>query len=250
MTIGIIPARYASTRFPGKPLVDIGGKSMVLRVYEQAKKAQLLHDVVVATDDERIEKHVMDFGGNVVMTHADHPSGTDRCLEAAFKFNPHATSVINIQGDEPFIEPVLIDTIAKLLLEENTEIATLVKLFTSHSDLTDPSKVKAVLNLNGNALYFSRQPIPHLRGHEEATDWTSLHKYYHHIGIYGYTIKTLQHIARLSPSPLEKAESLEQLRWLEHGFSIKTAVAHTESFGIDTPEDLKKALKKTENNTR
>lgn len=278
--IGIIPARYASTRFPGKPLVDIGGKPMIQRVYEQAK--QVLDTVLVATDDERIFNAVRAFGGEVVMTRTDHKCGTDRCLEAYDKWTKeqgtrtkdkeHPTPllpyshtpdnevvIINIQGDEPFIQPEQIRAIMSCF---PTEIATLVKPFTTEdtlADLENPNTPKVEFTLEqgtsaqratkdegqssivGTARMFSRSVIPYLRGIPKE-QWLEQGKHYRHIGMYAYRADILRQITALPQSPLEKAESLEQLRWLENGYQIKVAVCNTYSMGIDTPEDLANAV--------
>ncbi|NBP68459.1 MAG: 3-deoxy-manno-octulosonate cytidylyltransferase [Cytophagia bacterium] len=238
--LGVIPARFASTRFPGKPLVDVAGKTMVQRVYEQVKKATLVSDVVVATDDVRIMDHVQSFGGKAVMTSATHPSGTDRCFEAYQLMNDEFNYVINIQGDEPFIRPEQIDLLAALLNGE-TYIATLVKELKDQESLFNPNVVKAVVSLSGKALYFSRSPIPHARNSKE-DNWLSQHKYFKHIGMYAYRTDVLEALTKLPVSPLEKIESLEQLRWLDNGYEILTTETKSETIGIDTPEDLQKAL--------
>ncbi|MCZ8215210.1 MAG: 3-deoxy-manno-octulosonate cytidylyltransferase [Cyclobacteriaceae bacterium] len=238
--LGVIPARFASTRFPGKPLVDIAGKTMVQRVYEQVKKATLVSDVVVATDDVRIMDHVQSFGGKAVMTSATHPSGTDRCFEAYQLMNDEFNYVINIQGDEPFIRPDQIDLLAALLNGE-TYIATLVKELKDQESLFNANVVKAVVSLSGRALYFSRSPIPHARNSKEDS-WLSQHKYFKHIGMYAYRTDVLEALTKLPVSPLEKIESLEQLRWLDNGYEILTTETKSETIGIDTPEDLQKAL--------
>ena len=237
--IGIIPARYASTRFPGKPLVDIGGKSMIKRVYEQAKKASSLYDVIIATDDERIEAHVKSFGGNVVMTSTSHQSGTDRCYEAITNYTSNADVVINIQGDEPFIAPEQINLVASCFDESTTNIATLVKKIKTEEELFNNNIPKVVLNKNKEAIYFSRQTIPHIRGKGQA-DWLLEHTFYKHIGIYAYRVSTLKELTSLAVSSLEKAEALEQLRWIENGYRIKIEVTDFESVAVDTPVDLKK----------
>jgi 3-deoxy-manno-octulosonate cytidylyltransferase (CMP-KDO synthetase) len=237
--LGIIPARYASTRFPAKPLADLGGKTMIRRVYEQAKKSSLLTNVVVATDHEEIFNHVTGFGGEVCMTSVQHASGTDRCYEVLSKQITSFDYVINIQGDEPFIAPEQIDMLASLL-DGETELATLIKKIDSVEQLFNPNLVKVVVNKNSEALYFSRSPIPYFRNLEQA-EWVTHHSYFKHIGMYGYRNSVLEKITRLSLSSLEKAESLEQLRWLENGFSIKVKETDLESIGIDTPEDLKNA---------
>ncbi len=240
--IGIIPARYASTRFPAKPLIDIAGKSMIQRVFEQAKKSRCLTDVVVATDDIRIEEHVKMFGGNVVMTKESHQSGTDRCYEAIQSYDPSADVVINIQGDEPFIQPGQIDLVASCFSQESTQIATLVHLLTSKDDLFNPSVPKVIMNKAKEAIYFSRHAIPYVRGKNES-EWLSSQVFYKHIGIYAYRTKVLAELTALKQSSLELAESLEQLRWLENGYKIKVELTDLESVAIDTPEDLKKLIK-------
>ncbi len=237
--VGIIPARFASTRFPGKPLIDIAGKTMIQRVYEQAKKANSLSEVVVATDDERIAEHVQSFGGNVVMTSENHQSGTDRCFEAIEKFEINADAVINIQGDEPFIQPEQIDLVASCFSLKETELATLVKKISTNEELFNPNTPKVLLNSNKEAIYFSRQTIPHIRGKEQ-NDWLKQHTFYKHIGIYGYRTDVLATITQLKQSNLELAEALEQLRWLENGYKIKVEITDFESVAIDTPDDLQK----------
>ena len=240
--IGIIPARYASTRFPAKPLVDIAGKSMIERVYLQAKKSKILTDVVVATDDERIVLHVKSFGGKVVMTSEMHQSGTDRCFEAVNTFCPDADLVINIQGDEPFIQPEQIDLVASCFRSADTQIATLVKIIKTEEELFNVNIPKVVLNAQKEAMLFSRQTIPAIRGKEEQ-EWLKNFTFYKHIGIYAYRTSILNEITRLKPSSLELAESLEQLRWLENGYKIKVELTDFESVAVDTPEDLKKLTK-------
>lgn len=238
--IGIIPARFASTRFPAKPLADINGKSMIQRVYEQAKKSSSLSNVVVATDHEQIYNHVKSFGGEVSMTREDHPSGTDRCYEAVSQQNEKYDYVINIQGDEPFIKPEQIDLIASKL-DGKTEIATLVKAITDAEQLFNANVVKAVVSKEMKALYFSRATIPHLRNVPQE-QWLEKQKFFKHIGMYAYRNDILKQLIALEVSSLEKAESLEQLRWLENGFSIAVAETMLETLGIDTPEDLAKAI--------
>ena len=291
--LGIIPARYASTRFPGKPLADIDGKSMIQRVYEQARKCKSLAHVVVATDDARIFDHVTAFGGAAIMTAATHQSGTDRCAEVVEKLNfdiqtrdldtdatvvfdkitPKRTgiftAVINIQGDEPFIQPEQIEKVADILrgsfliknsklkiknhdgnihndgLEtsnlklqtNNFDIATLVKRIDNQADIDNPNVVKAVFGNDGRAIYFSRSPIPFLRNVDKMA-WSKSGKFFKHIGLYGYKTSVLLDLARLSASNLEQLESLEQLRWLENGYAIGIAETDLETIGIDTPEDL------------
>ena len=242
MIVGIIPARYASTRYPGKPLIDIQGKSMIQRVYEQASKSKSLDRVAVATDDERIYAHVQSFGGEAIMTAENHPSGTDRCTEALAKLEGDYDYVINIQGDEPFIDPGQIDTLTKVLEDGITELATLIIPVTDSELLFDKGEVKVVLNTSMEALYFSRMVIPYIKGVEEK-DWHLHHNYYRHVGMYAYRKDVLTAITKLSISSLEQAESLEQLRWLEHGFKIKCAITDFESHCIDTPEDVEKVLR-------
>jgi 3-deoxy-manno-octulosonate cytidylyltransferase (CMP-KDO synthetase) len=239
--VGIIPARFASTRFPGKPLVDIAGKSMIQRVFEQASKSTSLVDVIVATDDERIEKAVRDFGGKVCLTAADHPSGTDRCAEVVQKLRLTCDAIINIQGDEPFIDPRQIDLICACFSDTRTQLATLIKKINSTEVLFNPNSPKVIIDKDEFAVYFSRHAIPYIRGLEESA-WLGKHTFYQHIGIYGYRIDILKEITRLQPSSLEKAESLEQLRWLENGYKIKTAVTTLETLAVDTPDDLKRIL--------
>ncbi len=251
--LGIIPARYASTRFPAKPLVDIGGKSMIQRVYEQALKAKSLAKVVIATDDDRIFNHVLSFGGEVVMTSTNHPSGTDRCFEAfqiiskadkkkQGKLHQKFDYVINIQGDEPFIQPEQIDILAGCLTER-TELATLVKHIEDEATLFNPNTPKVVFDNNHEAIYFTRQTVPYLRGIEKEK-WLNKHDYYKHIGIYAYRVDVLKKITKLPIALLERVESLEQLRWLVNGFKIKIAETPYDSFGIDVPADLEEALKR------
>jgi 3-deoxy-manno-octulosonate cytidylyltransferase (CMP-KDO synthetase) len=237
--IGIIPARYASQRFPGKPLIDIAGKSMIQRVYEQAKKAKCLFDVVVATDDTRIEEHVKNFGGNVIMTSNSHQSGTDRCNEASNNYTEKIDVIINIQGDEPFIAPEQIELIASCFQKDDTSIATLVKKVKTQEELFNTNTPKVVLDNNQNAIYFSRQPIPFYRGINES-EWLKKHVYYKHIGIYAYRTAILKNLTELKQSSLEVSESLEQLRWIENGYKINVEITDIESISIDSPEDLKK----------
>jgi 3-deoxy-manno-octulosonate cytidylyltransferase (CMP-KDO synthetase) len=236
--LGIIPARYASTRFPGKPLIDIQGKSMIQRVYEQAAKSKLA-EVLVATDDERILQHVLDFGGNAVLTGEHHQSGTDRCFEAYQKNGKSFEYIINIQGDEPFIRPEQIDLVAACFEDPGTQLATLIKEINSSEELFNINSPKVVISQAKEALYFSRQPIPFCRNIPNDI-WHKQHTYYKHIGIYGYRADILEQITQLAPSSLELAESLEQLRWLENGYRIKTALTTFETIGIDAPEDLHK----------
>lgn len=239
--VGLIPARYASTRFPGKPLADIGGKPMIERVYERVSR--VLRHVAVATDDARIAAAVEGFGGRVAMTSASHRSGTDRCAEAASKVEAedgrNYQAVINIQGDEPFIDPAQVELLAGAFDDPSVEIATLVKHAASSEELFNPNRPKVVLGVNGDALYFSRNPIPYLRGVAEH-DWAETHKYWNHIGLYAYRTATLHELTKLAPGDLEQSESLEQLRWLENGYRIRALETTMESHGIDTPEDLER----------
>jgi 3-deoxy-manno-octulosonate cytidylyltransferase (CMP-KDO synthetase) len=239
---GIIPSRYASSRFPGKPLVLIGNKPMIQRVYDQARKT--LDMVWVATDDKRIFDAVSDFGGKAIMTSVDHLSGTDRCAEAVTKIN-HETAqkidiVINIQGDEPFINPEQINLLMKCFIDETVEIATLVRKVEPGEDVFNPNQPKVILNLKGDAIYFSRAAIPYIRD-TEMSNWSKNHVFYKHIGLYAYRSETLKKITLLSRSPLEISESLEQNRWIENGYRIRTAITTWKSIGIDTPDDLEKA---------
>ena len=239
MTIlGIIPARFASTRFPGKPLVDIAGKSMIQRVYQQAKKCIHLTEVIVATDDTSIYDHVLNFGGIAVMTSSDHQSGTDRCAEVALQ-HPQYNVIINIQGDEPYIDPEQISKVASCFNNADTQLATLVKKIKNEQELFNVNSPKVVINKLSEAVYFSRSPLPHIRGQEQQ-DWLNHFTYFKHIGIYGYRADILQEITKLPVSSLEKAESLEQLRWIENGYRIKVAETELETYAIDTPEDLEK----------
>ena len=238
--LGLIPSRYASTRFHAKPLVDIKGKSMIQRVYEQAQKSGSLNKVIVATDHKEIFNHVKNFGGDACMTKESHISGTDRCYEALALQLEKFDYVINVQGDEPFIQPDQIDLLAAKL-DGKTEIATLVKSLEKNEELFNPNLVKVVFNKKMEALYFSRSPIPHIRNTVE-TEWLIKHKFYKHIGMYAYRTDILELLTKLPASALEKAESLEQLRWLENGFKISIVETLTETIGIDTPDDLQKAI--------
>ncbi|MGA0559873.1 3-deoxy-manno-octulosonate cytidylyltransferase [Larkinella sp. VNQ87] len=240
--LGIIPARYASTRFPAKALAMIDGKTMIQRVVEQAVQARSLSQVVVATDHDAIAEHVRSFGGTAIMTAEHHQSGTDRCFEAMQSVRGPVDYVINIQGDEPFIKPQQIDLLASVLVG-NTELATLVKKIDDPAVLINPSTPKVVLNSRSEALYFSRQTLPYLR-ERKSEEWLQYHTFYKHIGIYAYRADILAQITRLTPSPLEKAEALEQLRWLENGFRIRCVVTELDSHGIDTPEDLERVLRR------
>lgn len=239
--LAIIPARYASTRFPAKPLAMLGGKPMIQRVYEQVK--EVFGDVYVATDDTRIEKAVEAFGGKVVMTSVDHNSGTDRCFEAFCKIGGVFDVVVNVQGDEPFIQPSQLQTIKQCFDDPATDIATLVKPFAAgdaFEALANPNSPKVVVSTNMTALYFSRSVVPYCRN-AEPSDWLKRHVYYKHIGLYAYRAEVLKAITSLPQSSLELAESLEQLRWIENGYTIKVGITEIETIGIDTPEDLEKA---------
>lgn len=243
--LAIIPARYASTRFPGKPLVDIKGKPMIRHVYE--KTSTVFDYCYVATDDKRIESAVEGFGGRVIMTSTEHRSGTDRCREALDKIEAQTGEkfdvVVNIQGDEPFVSPEQLSLIKECFEAPLTDIATLVKPFSAGENIADPNTPKVVLTVDDYALYFSRSVIPYLRGESNAAAWAANHRYLKHIGLYGYRSEVLRKITALPQGELEKCESLEQLRWLENGFRIKVARTASESISIDTPEDLKRALK-------
>lgn len=239
--IGIIPARYASTRFPAKPLAILGGKPVIQRVYEQV--AGVLDEAYVATDDERIEAAVKSFGGKVVMTSINHKSGTDRCYEAYTKVGHGYDVVVNIQGDEPFIQHSQLEVVKACFEDTTTQIATLVKPFIPEDGfdaLENVNSPKVVVNKNMNALYFSRSIIPFQRNADKE-DWLKGHTYYKHIGLYAYRPDVLKEITSLSQSSLEMAESLEQLRWLENGYTIKVGVSEVETIGIDTPQDLARA---------
>ena len=242
--IGVIPARFSSTRFPGKPLTKINGVSMVERVYRQASLTTKLKSVIVATDDQRIFDHVKSFGGRVMLTSSDHPSGTDRIAEVIerLKNNNEAFDVaINIQGDEPFIQPTQIERVISIFENPTAEIGTLIKRLENAEDLFNPNVVKVVVDGRGKALYFSRSPIPFVRN-TISDNWLDDHVFYKHIGIYGYKTDTLKEITSLQLSPVEKAESLEQLRWLYNGYTIHTMVTDIETIGIDTPDDLSKLI--------
>jgi 3-deoxy-manno-octulosonate cytidylyltransferase (CMP-KDO synthetase) len=241
--IGIIPARYASTRFPGKPLCMIDGKSMIRRVYEQASSCSFLTKLVVATDDERIAMHVNDFGGRAIMTSSMIRSGTERCHEVIKKLvqqnHERFDAVINIQGDEPYIHPEQIARIAECFRDPDISLATLVKKITDSEDLKNPNVVKVILDIHSRAIYFSRIAIPYIRGEEDQVKIIK-HDFYKHVGIYGYTPEILQEITGLAESSLEKAESLEQLRWIENGYPIFVRETEYESISIDSPDDLLK----------
>ena len=236
--IAIIPARYASTRFPGKPLAMLGGKTVIQRVYEQA--TSVLGEAYVATDDERIYQAVEAFGGKVVMTRTDHKSGTDRIEEAATKINTDADVIINIQGDEPFIQASQIETLMHLFDDPTTQIGTLGKRFETMEAVENPNSPKIVTDNRGFALYFSRSVIPYIRG-KERNGWFGEYPFLKHLGIYAYRREVLAEVTKLPQSSLEKAESLEQLRWLQNGYRIRVGLTNIETVGIDTPEDLQRA---------
>lgn len=236
--IGLIPARYASTRFPGKPLALLAGKPVIQHVYEQASK--VLDAVYVATDDERIYNKVEEFGGKAVMTSTEHHSGTDRIEEALQKVGGNFDVVVNIQGDEPFIQKSQIETLCKCFDDKNTQIATLGKPFESIEAVENPNSPKIVLDNNGYAMYFSRSIIPFIRGVEKS-EWLKKHTFLKHLGVYAYRSNVLNEITKLPQSELELAESLEQLRWLQNGYKIKVGLTNAETVGIDTPDDLRRA---------
>lgn len=238
--LGVIPARHASTRFPGKPLADLMGKSMVERVYRQCRKSTHLAEVIVATDHKEIFDHVVGFGGKVCLTSPDHPSGTDRCYETLAQQKQSYDFVVNVQGDEPFIDPGQIDLLCQSL-DKGTELATLIQKITTLEQLLAPTEAKVVLNHRREAMYFSRSPIPFvLKQNQE--DWLQRNTFYRHMGLYAYRSDILKAITQLPVSPLERAESLEQLRWIENGYRIKTVETDAEEgMCVDTPEDLEKA---------
>ena len=241
-TLAVIPARYASSRFPGKPLAEIRGKSMVRRTWERTRRAELVTRPVIATDDERIYRAAEAFGAEVMMTAAHHPSGTDRCAEVAARLAEPYDLVVNVQGDEPFIRPEQIDLVLTALAENpDWNICTLRRALTATEAILDPNIVKVVADSAGRALYFSREPIPHLRGLPQH-EWPARKLHFQHIGLYAYRSETLQELTRLSPAPLEIAESLEQLRWLQAGYPIGVATTTLPSIGIDRPEDLRRLL--------
>jgi 3-deoxy-manno-octulosonate cytidylyltransferase (CMP-KDO synthetase) len=241
--LGIIPARFASTRLEGKPLKDICGKTMIQRVYEQA--IQALEHVYIATDDSRIEAEVNSFGGNVIMTSTEHTTGTNRCVEAynivQKELKIDFDAVINIQGDEPLLEPEILISLANCFNDSSTEMATLIRPVHDKKELLSTSDIWVVIDKNDNALYFSREIIPHFRGaHKD--DWIEHHAYYKHIGMYGFTPKAIKQFASMNQTSLEKAESLEQLRWLENGGKIKVAHTNHHALSVDTQEDLDEVI--------
>ena len=237
--VGIIPARYNSSRFPGKPLIDLKGKTMIQRVYEGVKKSQLLTDVIVATDDQRIYDEVVRFGGKVEMTSSDHPSGTDRCGEVAETIN-NIDVIINIQGDEPLVDYRQIDQLAKAFLDQTVTIATLGNKDISLEDINNTNRIKIVLDHQQNALYFSRSAIPNFANAGENA--LANYPFMRHIGLYGYRSETLKKLIQLTPTDLEKTESLEQLRWLYYGYKIKVVETNIETPNIDVPADVAKVI--------
>jgi 3-deoxy-manno-octulosonate cytidylyltransferase (CMP-KDO synthetase) len=241
--LGVIPARFSSSRFPGKPLVMIDGKSMVMRVYEQALKSKALAMVIVATDNEQIYAHVKESGGEVMMTSELHISGTSRLGEVVSKISPEGKCpydvIVNIQGDEPFIDPLQINLVVSMFSNPEVQIGTLIKEITDSDNIFNPNVVKVVVDKSGKAMYFSRSPIPFIRG-LAPEQWINKHSYYRHIGMYAFRADVFSSLISLPESAYEVAESLEQLRWLHHGYSIQTALTDIETVGIDTPDDLLK----------
>lgn len=239
---GIIPARYVSSRFPGKPLADINGKPMIQRVFEAASQTDSLKDVIVATDDKRIFTAVEKFGGRVVMTGENHKSGTDRCFEAAqnakLEINKQ-TVIVNIQGDEPYINPEQIEQLISTFEKPGTAISTIIKKISDPPMIFDPNVVKCVFNKYKQAIYFSRNPIPFVRN-QPKEQWIHAADFYKHLGIYAYRANILEEIVQLPPSTLERNESLEQLRWIENGYTISVEITEYESISVDTPEDVQK----------
>lgn len=240
--IAVIPSRYASTRFPGKPLADIRGKTMIRRVYEGIDGIDVLDDVIVATDDERILQHVLSFGGKAVMTSAHHQSGTERCAEAVSRLRPKPDVVINVQGDEPFVAARHIHEVLSCFEQKDTQIATLIKKIEDQATLLNPAVPKVVFNRMQQAIYFSRNPIPYVRD-VPTGNWLEASTYYKHLGIYAYRSNILEEIVNLPPGRLEQAERLEQLRWIENGYTIRIKETHTESMSIDHPRDIERLLK-------
>jgi len=240
-TIGIIPARFNSTRFPGKPLIKIGGKTMIRRVYERGTLS--LKNIIVATDDKRIKKEVEGFGGKAFMTSPEHKSGTDRCAEAVTLYqkscNEPVDVVINIQGDEPFLDPAILSHLSRSLINPEIQISTLVKRISRKNEIFDPNLPKVVIDNNNLALYFSRSPIPYIINANKS-EWAEIHSFYKHFGVYAFRKEVLMKITQLPLSSLEQAESLEQNRWLENGYRIHVEETEHESISIDTPEDLYK----------
>ncbi|MBK9177798.1 MAG: 3-deoxy-manno-octulosonate cytidylyltransferase [Flavobacteriales bacterium] len=242
--LGVIPARYASTRLPGKPLVDIGGRSMIARVMEQARQSKSLHGLVVATDDARVMDHVQGMGCDAVMTSTAHPSGTDRCFEAlASVGRDRFDAVVNIQGDEPFIAPEQIDELCAALYSAPGGIATLAQVVTDDHDLDDPGEVLITTDIHMDALYFSRAAIPFLRD-EDTGPRHARFRFLKHVGLYAYRTEVLERIVALQPSSLELAEQLEQLRWVENGLKVRVGLTAHPSFCVDTPADLEEARRR------
>lgn len=237
--LGVIPARFASSRFPGKPLIDLKGKTMIQRVYEGAKKSKLIDELIVATDDERILNEVKRFGGNVMMTSEKHPSGTDRCAEV-LKDNPNFDLIINIQGDEPLVDFRQLDSLIEVFSDNSVEIATLASENITEYELINPNRIKVVLNNLGKAMYFSRSAIPNFNNF--SGDPFNSYPFLRHIGLYAYRAEVLKNITELPQADLEKIESLEQLRWLYYGYQIKIVKTEIETPNIDTPEDVEKVL--------
>ncbi|MBO4599640.1 MAG: 3-deoxy-manno-octulosonate cytidylyltransferase [Bacteroidales bacterium] len=251
-TLAIIPARYASTRFPGKPLALLGGKPVIEWVWGCVGKLPILTGAVVATDDERIAEAARAFGGRVMTTSKEHRSGTDRCGEVLRRMEETGERydvVINVQGDEPFLQPEQLESLTECFEDENTQIATLKAPIREKAELFSPNTVKVVCDRRERALYFSRQPIPHLRG-AEADEWLERGMYYKHVGIYAFRASTLKEVVELPQTPLELSESLEQLRWMENGYSIRLRTTDAANIGIDTPEDLAAAEKYLANKKR
>ncbi len=238
--LGIIPSRFGSSRFPGKPLVDLMGKSMIQRVYEQAKKCTAFDAIVVATDDDRIFDHVKGFGGEVVLTSTEHESGTGRCGEVLTTYAEYDI-VINIQGDEPLIRPEQLQLLIDLFKDDTVEIGTLVKQIKQEEDVRNPNRIKVVLDEKGNGIYFSRSPIPHVANTPHSA-WLEKNTFFKHIGIYAWRKNTLTTLLNLPACPLEKIESLEQLRWLYYGYKIRTVETTIETPNIDAPEDVEAVL--------
>lgn len=238
-SLGILPARFASSRWPGKLLQDLAGKSILQRTWEQAQKAALLEEVLIATDDERLYDHALQFGARVLRTATTHRSGTDRCAEAMEQLNEQPAVVLNIQADEPFLDPAYIDQVLAML-EAGAEIATVAHLIRQEAELHDPAAVKVVFDRAGHALYFSRSPVPHLRD-VPVGEWLQHHRFYRHIGLYGFRANVLRRITRFLPGRLEDCEKLEQLRWMEGGLSIQVGLVAGTSLGMDTPADLERA---------
>lgn len=238
--LGIIPSRYQSSRFPGKPLIDIAGKSMIQRVYEQSSKSALINELIVATDDQRIFDHVESFGGNVMMTSESHTSGTDRCGEVVEKYSDFDI-VINIQGDEPLIRPDQLDELLTAFKNSDVKLATLVKRMSSIEDVLNPNRIKVVLDKDKNGVYFSRSPIPFIANRDKS-EWLAKADFWKHIGIYAWRSDVLSKLIALPKTELEQQESLEQLRWIYNGFKIATVETQIETPNIDVPEDLKKVL--------